>query len=62
MPSEIYAIADVHGRADLLEALLDHIHAVSTDRHSNPVVIFLGDLIDRGPHSRKRDFPRTFCN
>ena len=51
MPSEIYAIADVHGRADLLEALLDHIHAVSADRHSKPVVIFLGDLIDRGPHS-----------
>ena len=51
--SEIYAIADVHGRADLLEAMLGYIADASYDRESKPVVIFLGDLIDRGPHSPK---------
>lgn len=51
LPSEIYAIADVHGRADLLEAMLGYIAAAANDRQSKPVVIFLGDLIDRGPHS-----------
>lgn len=53
LPSTIYAIADVHGRADLLEAMLGHIAAHSSDHQSKPVVIFLGDLIDRGPHSPK---------
>lgn len=51
--TEIYAIADVHGRADLLEAILGYIAAASSDHPSLPVVIFLGDLIDRGPQSPK---------
>ncbi len=50
-PSDIYAVADIHGRADLLEALLRHIATVSSERRSKPIVIFLGDLIDRGPQS-----------
>ncbi|MDM9625384.1 metallophosphoesterase [Rhizobium sp. S152] len=49
--SDIYAIADVHGRADLLEVLLRHIADTSAERQSKPTVIFLGDLIDRGPRS-----------
>ena len=53
VPSDIYAIADVHGRADLLEAMLDYIAAASHGQLSKPIVIFLGDLIDRGPHSPK---------
>lgn len=53
LPPTVYAIADVHGRADLLEAMLAHIAADSKDHHSKPIVIFLGDLIDRGPHSPK---------
>jgi len=53
LPSDIYAIADIHGRADLLEAMLGYIAAASDDHRSKPVVIFLGDLIDRGPHSPK---------
>lgn len=53
LPSTVYAIADVHGRADLLEAMLGYIAADSNEHHSKPVVIFLGDLIDRGPHSPK---------
>jgi serine/threonine protein phosphatase 1 len=50
----IYAIGDVHGRADLLDALLARIDA---DLARRPIAqstqIFLGDYIDRGPHSRQ---------
>jgi serine/threonine protein phosphatase 1 len=49
--SEIYAIADIHGRADLLEALLGNIASSQRTRQSLPTIIFLGDLIDRGPCS-----------
>lgn len=48
----VYAIGDVHGRADLLKALLDVIEEdckASTDR---PHLVFLGDYIDRGFQSR----------
>ena len=53
LSSDIYAIADIHGRADLLEAMLGYIAAASDDHQSKPVVIFLGDLVDRGPESPK---------
>jgi len=43
------AIGDVHGRADLLEHLLIHIHA----NHPETRIVFLGDIIDRGPDSRQ---------
>lgn len=48
----VYAIGDVHGRADLLHELLlkiedDSLARGATDTH----IIFLGDLIDRGPDS-----------
>jgi serine/threonine protein phosphatase 1 len=47
-----YAIGDVHGRRDLLQALLDgHPHGCGFDRRFR--IIFLGDLIDRGPESRQ---------
>lgn len=47
----VYAFGDVHGRADLLEAL---IQAMLQDVASGvrPVVIGLGDYVDRGPDSR----------
>ncbi|AJP72591.1 metallophosphoesterase [Sphingomonas hengshuiensis] len=48
----LYAIGDVHGRLDLLDRLLDQIHADSAARGSlDYELIFLGDLIDRGPES-----------
>lgn len=47
-----YAIGDVHGRADLLNGLLSAIAKDSTDNHWTPRIIFLGDIIDHGPHSR----------
>ena len=47
-----YAIGDIHGRLDLLESLLARIE---TDIAARPpkknFIIFLGDLIDRGPDS-----------
>lgn len=43
------AIGDVHGRADLLERLLEYIY-VNLPRSR---VVFLGDIIDRGPDSRQ---------
>ncbi len=53
VPFDIYAIADIHGRADLLEALLHHIDVTSEVNTSKPMVVFLGDLVDRGPRSPK---------
>jgi serine/threonine protein phosphatase 1 len=47
-----YAIGDIHGRLDLLEDLLAKIHAeLQRDPAVNTLMIFVGDLIDRGPQS-----------
>jgi serine/threonine protein phosphatase 1 len=50
----IYAIGDVHGRADLLANLFTRIDA---DLQMQPVrqsiQVLLGDYIDRGPDSRQ---------
>jgi serine/threonine protein phosphatase 1 len=50
----IYAIGDIHGRADLLARLLETIQADSeaTGPEQQPVVITLGDYVDRGADSR----------
>lgn len=49
----IYAIGDVHGRRDLLEAMLERIRADLARRpHPAPRLLTLGDYIDRGPDSR----------
>lgn len=47
----IYAIGDVHGRYDLLKALLARIAADVAQRAAGrrPVLVFCGDYIDRGP-------------
>lgn len=50
----IYAIGDIHGRADLLEILMDKI---TSDTENLPEdtkvqIVFLGDYIDRGLRSR----------
>jgi serine/threonine protein phosphatase 1 len=50
----IYAVGDIHGRADLLAALFARI---DDDLKSRPIAdavqVFLGDYIDRGPNSRE---------
>jgi serine/threonine protein phosphatase 1 len=47
-----YAVGDVHGRLDLLEQLLAKIHR-DLGRHPSrkTLLLFVGDLIDRGPNS-----------
>jgi serine/threonine protein phosphatase 1 len=48
----IYAIGDIHGRNDLLQALLAKIEADDAKRDAAETqIIFLGDLMDRGEDS-----------
>lgn len=47
-----YVIGDIHGRSDLLEPLLAFIQSDAEKRRQEPRVIFLGDVVDRGPDSR----------
>jgi serine/threonine protein phosphatase 1 len=50
----IYAVGDIHGRADLLSELFGRI---DEDLKARPTIdsvqVFLGDYIDRGPNSRQ---------
>lgn len=50
----IYAIGDLHGRVDLLETMSEVID-VDCSRFPipRPIIVFLGDYIDRGPASRE---------
>lgn len=48
----VYAVGDVHGRLDLLDHLLKLINEDDAARGpAETTLIFLGDLIDRGPQS-----------
>ncbi len=50
----VYAIGDIHGRLDLLDEALARIEADNEGRSRAPaqvIIVFLGDLIDRGPSS-----------
>ena len=50
--NRVYAIGDIHGRNDLLQILIEKI--IADDRNAEKAesqIIFLGDLIDRGPDS-----------
>jgi len=47
-----YAVGDIHGRIDLLEHLLARIHADLQHRPApKTLLVFVGDLVDRGPSS-----------
>lgn len=52
--TRVYAIGDIHGRADLLAELVGRI-AEDARRSAAPTrrIVFLGDYVDRGPHSRE---------
>ena len=48
----VYAVGDIHGRADLLDELIALIEADERDRGAaETTLIFLGDIVDRGPAS-----------
>lgn len=61
----VYAIGDVHGRADLLDAMARLVERDLADRPGpDATTIFLGDYVDRGPDSAgvvdrlvRRDWP-----
>jgi serine/threonine protein phosphatase 1 len=51
--SRLFAIPDIHGRLDLLNKLLDilfttHLLDLAVDK-----LVFMGDMIDRGPQSKQ---------
>jgi serine/threonine protein phosphatase 1 len=52
-PDRLYVIGDIHGRADLLDRMVEEI---SRDLQASPIddclTVTLGDYIDRGPDSR----------
>jgi serine/threonine protein phosphatase 1 len=49
----VYGVGDIHGRLDLLDQLLDLIAAdfAALGRDDRPVVVFVGDYVDRGADS-----------
>jgi serine/threonine protein phosphatase 1 len=51
----VYAIGDIHGCYDLMKALLAQLAADAAERAAGrrPIMIFLGDYVDRGPDSAK---------
>jgi diadenosine tetraphosphatase ApaH/serine/threonine PP2A family protein phosphatase len=49
----LYAVGDVHGRLDLLEALHDLIAAdAAKSKAAAKRIVYLGDYLDRGPDSK----------
>jgi serine/threonine protein phosphatase 1 len=50
--TRLYAIGDIHGRADLLEQIIGLIESDNRERNESPAtLIFVGDYVDRGPAS-----------
>jgi len=53
--TRLYAVGDIHGRADLLNNLHEQIiaDAATADSSTRLVVLYLGDYVDRGLESRQ---------
>ncbi|MDO9106954.1 MAG: metallophosphoesterase family protein [Methylovulum sp.] len=50
--TRVYCIGDIHGRYDLLSALIEKIKQDAADFSGQFVMVYLGDFIDRGLFSR----------
>ena len=50
-PGPLDLVGDVHGEIDALEAILERLDQAATPRGPRPHLVFLGDLVDRGPDS-----------
>ena len=48
--AEVFVVGDIHGRSDLLAALIDEA-AREPKLRDRRAIVFLGDLVDRGPDS-----------
>jgi len=51
--TRLYAIGDIHGRVDLLRRLHETIRDDAASYPGRRVLIYLGDYVDRGEHSRE---------
>ena len=49
----VFGIGDVHGHADLLEAMLDHVRLLPADPDRASAIVFTGDFVDRGPENMR---------
>lgn len=49
----VFGIGDIHGCDDLLEAIIVGIDVASKNDPKPPIIVFLGDYVDRGPASRQ---------
>ena len=49
MSTKIFAVGDIHGSFDKLEAMMD---VLPWDRDAGDLLLFIGDYVDRGPRSR----------
>ena len=51
--TRVYAIGDIHGRADLLDRMTAAIERdLASSPATDPLTVTLGDYVDRGPNSR----------
>ncbi len=53
IPGLIYAIGDIHGCFDKLMKLEERIRADAGGLGADAMIIVLGDIVDRGPHSKQ---------
>ena len=51
-PHDVYAIGDIHGHLDLLVLLESMIMQEAKSRSTPTLIVYVGDLVDRGPDSR----------
>lgn len=50
-PETVYAVGDIHGCADLYQRLETQVIQDAGTRSGRKLILCLGDMVDRGPHS-----------